>query len=554
MSTTTIETAPSALEFLKAEYNLTNLWTALLGQPHDKPLDLYKLEMNVPADAQAGARALNNLIGGTLKYSADTGIWYCWNGRIYEPLSSDILPLQLIDIMSDAYINITDHLKQHKQAEHLKLKASGLADEIISKEKKSFDAGYGISTKPIFDYAKSLASNRGVNDTLAKLKRVCAVADEYFMHDEQYLVVRNGVIDIADYRATEEIRLLSHDPARAVYRYFDADYVADMETTQYETWRRFLATSVIDWDTVILTQKAVGAAFSGEQKPRALFNLLGAPASGKSVFLSVFNRLGQGYSVMPNNQAIQSNNGDTNFYQDALRGARFVGFSEVQGKKSLDDGFIKGIMGGDVQNTRRMRQQESPWKPQCVLFIASNMPLKFDTRDDATFLKVLPIPFPHSFTDTDPDHKMDRELESKVMEERSGILHWVLEGMRLFWRDGLAPTAAVMEAMDGNKTANSSALTFIQVLIDAGHLSRDLSAPVSSCLDLPNSYKIFQAWAESSGIRNIPGKQTYSADIADFYHGKKPSGGTRFVGLLPSPNLQTKLQNPVSLAHFIDSF
>ena len=365
---------------------------------------------------------------------------------------------------------------------------------------------------------------------------------DYFADDRKWLVVRNGVIDLEDYRTTRLVTLREHSPERPVTRYFDADFDP---TAESDTWAAFLASSVVDdgGDTLKLLQKAVGAAFSAEKKPRALFNLLGAPASGKSVFLSVFNKLGRDYSVMPNNQAIQLNNGDTNFYQDALRSARFVGFSEVQGKKPLDDGFVKGVLGGDEQKTRRMRQMEVSWEPQCVLFIASNMPLKFDTRDEATFVKILPIPFPHSFTDVDPEHRMDRELEKKVLAERSGILSWVLDGMTAFWIDGLAPTAAVMEAMDGNKTANSHSLQFVQALVTAGHLQRDTAAPVSGCLEVGVAYDLFRRWAEEQGIRNIPGKQTFSSDIADFYHGKRRSDGVRFIGLRVSPDLHTKIRS-----------
>jgi phage/plasmid-associated DNA primase len=189
---------------------------------------------------------------------------------------------------------------------------------------------------------------------------------------------------------------------------------------------------------------------------------------------------------------------------------------------------------------------ESPWKPQCVLFIASNMALKFDTRDEATFIKILPIPFPHSFTEVDPEHPMDRELERKVLDERNGILIWVLTGMVRFWDEGLAPTAAVMAAMDGNKTANSHALQFMEAMLDAGHVSQDNMAALSGCLDLGTGYDMFRTWAEAQGIKNVPGKQTFSNDVADFYHGKKRSDGVRFIGLLMAPHFVQNVRNGMS--------
>ncbi len=509
--------------------------------------DLHRLTEAVPKDATEGANFIRMEVPECLSYSAESGTWYVWNGIVHTPLTASTVPMQLIDMLGYAFKALNEVLREYIAQKSDKIMSGNTEDE-AQKKLKALKASVAAATSPFDAYAKSLHSNKGVRDTLEKLSRQVAKGSDHFQDDRQWLVVRNGVIDLADYRSAGKITLLAHSAERAVYRYFDAEYREGMAGDDQSTWGRFLNSSVVDRDTVLLLQKAVGAAFSAEEKPRALFNILGAPASGKSVFLSVFNKLGQGYSVMPNNQAIQLNNGDTNFYQDALRGARFVGFSEVQGKKPLDDGFLKGVLGGDQQETRQMRQTPNVWKPQCVLFIASNMALKFNTRDEATFIKILPIPFPHSFTDTDPELKMDRELESKVLVERSGILHWVLEGMRMFWDEGLAPTAAVMASMDGNKTANSSALQFIEALIESGYLEQDVDAPVSSCLPLGKGYAMFKYWAEHQGIKHAPLKQTFNADVADFYHGKEKSGGWAFRGLKMSAYVQAKIQENLHLS------
>jgi P4 family phage/plasmid primase-like protien len=506
-------------------------------------VDIWKIQQNIPKDATDGADFIAEQIPSCLSFSADSKTWYVWNGKVHTPLTANTVPTQLIDILGYAFKDLDALLSVYIDCEAAKIKAENLPDAETKKKIADLKGPIMGIRKEWSSFAFSLNSNKGVKDVLNKLERKVAKGRDHFENDRQWLVVRNGVIDIADYRKTGVVTLLAHDASRPVTRYFDADYVP---TAGAEVWKGFLASSIIDADTVRLLQKAVGAAFSAEEKPRALFNLLGAPASGKSVFLSVFNRLGQAYSVMPNNQAIQLNNGDTNFYQDALRNKRFVGFSEVQGKKPLDDGFLKGVLGGDEQNTRQMRQMESPWKPQCVLFIASNMALKFDTRDEATFIKILPIPFPHSFTEVDPEHKMDRELENKVLAERSGILSWVLEGMGMFWTEGLAPTGAVLEAMDGNKTANSHALQFMEAMLDAGHVSQDPAASLSGCLSVTVGYDMFRHWADAQGIRNIPGKQTFSTDVADFYFGKKRSDGIRFIGIFMAPHFVQNVQTGMS--------
>ncbi|NSX39012.1 hypothetical protein HTS88_21820 [Pseudarthrobacter oxydans] len=534
-----------ALQNLYVELRLDRWFIDLMGQAADyDSFNVRKAEDNIPRTELTAARAIRDKFENRLSYVESENRWYLWDGRVHAPCDGDNVAIKVTKYYWEAMTSAIAFVKGHYEvmATHTASNGSPTAKEEAAKIRNEYNKGEIVKHRR---YRDRVASEAGMSSLVRVMKTELDVPISHFQDDRQWLVLRNGVVDLADYRASGFVRLLPHDGSRPVTRFFDADYDS---SARADTWSGFLSSSIVDdgGDTVKLLQKAVGAAFSAEQKPRALFNLLGAPASGKSVFLSVFNRLGQTYAVMPNNQAIQLNNGDTNFYQDALRNKRFVGFSEVQGKKPLDDGFLKGILGGDEQNTRQMRQMESPWKPQCVLFIASNMALKFDTRDEATFIKILPIPFPHSFTEMDPEHKMDRDLEGKVLAERSGILNWVLEGMAAFWSDGLAPTAAVMAAMDGNKTANSHALQFMEAMLEAGHVIQDPAASLSGCLTVTVGYDMFRHWAEAQGIKNIPGKQMFSTDVAGFYHGKKRSDGIRFVGIFMQSHLVQNVQTGIS--------
>lgn len=536
----------AAFNNLVQTLDLFTWWKDLLGQPADSStFNLRTAEEELPRTELTAAEAIKTKLENYLSFNPSEDRWYIWDGRVHAPCTGDGIATKAVKLYAKQTIDALLYIKAQYETQAAQAKSSGTKEgaEDAKAIMAAYDKGEIAKHRKFRD---RLATEAGISAMVRILKTELDVSADHFEDDRRWLVVRNGVIDLDAYRVTSTIELLPHDAARPVTRYFDADYDP---VAPAPVWSGFLASSIVDdgGDTVRLLQKAVGAAFSAEEKPRALFNLLGAPASGKSVFLSVFNKLGQDYSVMPNNQAIQLNNGDTNFYQDALRAKRFVGFSEVQGKKPLDDGFIKGIMGGDEQTTRKMRQMEVAWKPQCVMFIASNLELKFNTRDKATFVKILPIPFPHSFTDTDPDHLMDRDLERKILEERSGILTWVLHGMQGFWQEGLHPTAAVLAAMDGNKTANSSALQFMAAMVEAGLVVQDLNAPASSCLPIGPGYEIFRSWAMSQGVKSVPGKQTFSEDIAGFYHGKTKSGSWVFGGLSMSAETEHKVRSKIEL-------
>lgn len=519
------------LSQLSADLNTGSWWEELMGQPAvfqgfnvDKAFD------SIPRTELTTAEEIARKFKDRLRYVPATDVWFLWDGRVHRPCDDDGVALKVVQ---NYFHTVRDSIKFVEDIIYTNAKIIATGSEADAKTKaENYVKLHSAELKKFKSFRDKISTNATQGAIVQQMKRNMDVPTDYFEKDNDLFVVRNGVIDLKAFRASGVPLLMPHDPARSVFRYFDADYD---EYAKYDVWNQFLATSIIDADTASLLQKGVGAAFAATYKPRAMFNLLGAPASGKSLFLAVFDALGQDYSVMPNNQAIQVSGNDTNFYQEALRGKRFVGFSEVQGKKALDDGFIKGVMGGDKQNTRTLHAKESPWIPQCVMFVASNMALKVDFRDDATFNKVLPIRFPWSFTDTDPEHKLDRDLEDKVLEERNGVLLWVLLGMKKFWAEGLHATESVLRAMDDNKKSNSYSLQFINDLLETGLLVQDLFGIKSNFIKMGDAYAAFKFWAEEQGVKNITGKQTFNEDIKKAYYGDIPSGGRRFNGLAMSP-------------------
>jgi len=532
------------LSQLSVELDTVNWYKELLGQPVSfTNFSLQKAYDSIPRTELTTAEAIAERFKNRLTYVAATDVWYLWNGTIHVPCEDDGVALKIVQQYFSTVRDAVEFVKQAVEIEVKAIKVSGAQD--ADKKAAAFRKEQDFELRKHKNFRDRITTDATQNAIVRQMKRIMDVPRDHYEQDNKFFVVRNGVIDLDRYRAEGIPTLEAHSPERAVYRFFDADFIP---TAKNAHWDRFLSTSIIDAETATLLQKGVGAAFAATHKPRTMFNLLGAPASGKSLFLSVFDTLGQGYSVMPNNQAIQVNSGDTNFYQEALRGRRFVGFSEVQGKKALDDGFIKGIMGGDKQNTRTLNQRESPWIPQCVMFVASNMALKIDFRDEATFNKVLPIPFPWSFTDTDPEHTLDRELEDKVLADRDGLLVWVLLGMKKFWEEGLHPTQAVMEAMGENKVASSYALQFMKELIDTGYVTQDTGAFASSFVKMGDMYKAFGFWADAQGAKNVTGKQTFNEDIKTAYFGDINSGGRRFKGIVPTEGFKTLLADPMRLA------
>lgn len=546
----------TALKDLFQSLNMNDWWIDLLGQRpnYDNTFDMYKAMDRIPRTEIKTAEEIKRKFGNTISYNSADNKWYLWDGKVHAPCEGDAVAVK---IAKEYYYAIDRALafikdKISKEAQAARVAGGDKPEERAAAILATYEKG---EWRKFRDFRDSIAKSAGQASLVKSLQTEVDISANHFEEDRRFFVVRNGVIDLAKYRMSGKVELEPHSATRPVYRYFDADYDVNITENDYPIFRGFLASSIVDWETACLLQKAVGAAFSAPAKPRAMINLLGAPASGKSMFLTIFEHLGQGYTAMPNNQAIQVFGNDTNPYQDEMYGARFMGFSEVQGTKALNDGFIKQIMGGDLTTTRRLYGQPRKWYPQGLMFVASNMPLKIDFRDDATMNKIFPITFPHTFSLEDPEHKIDEQLQAKILGdvdgsgatiyegERSGLLHWVLKGMSLYWKEGLTETASVLAARDATKTNSSYSIKFVSELLGTGLLVEDLSLNKSDFVLKGDVYKAFKFWCEEQNVKNVPGKQTFNADIEKFYHGEANSGGKRFNGIASTPEWQVLVNN-----------
>ena len=304
-------------------------------------------------------------------------------------------------------------------------------------------------------------------------------------------------------------------------------------------WERFLETSIPDEEVRAFLQRLVGAAFLAESKVKAIPNLQGPKDCGKTIFVNTLEKLAGGYGVQPSPDALMlSKSGGTNFEQDTLRGARFVGISEPNPNSRLDDTFCKQVTGGDEVRTRTLNQKSAPWLPQCVIFIASNEPVNFTTSDNAFVERLCLVQFPHRFYDVAelPEgdwHVKDYDLERKLAEEFEGIFLWVIRGMWEYLVNGIGKPESVKMAGQQFVTDNSGPLSWLDDKIREGliHIEPDPgSRPMTDYATLNNLHAEYAQEMQSNYDKPL-GKHAFSRHLAARY-GKERSGAIRFPGVI----------------------
>jgi phage/plasmid-associated DNA primase len=519
------------LDALYKTLDLGNWWTEFIGnQKITDKFDAEEAAKGLPRTEVTAAQKIKEKFNNYLSYTERDGRWWIWDGLVHTPCEGSIIAVNIAKIYYAATCDALDFIENTIEAEAEAMRKSGVQDAETKAE--AIRAKY---TKTIFpkhrDFRDRMATSAGL-EALVKLMRSELVVDpSVYENDQQYFVTRNLVIDLHAFRESggKDFRgaVRKHSPEMPITRYFDADYD---HTSNLGWWDLYLERSIPSKVQRDYFQMVIGAAFMGMSKMRCIINIAGPKGTGKSVAINLFHELGKGgsgYADMPDPRCLTKVSGQ-NFEQDKLRGKRVIGVSEPDSKERLDDDFLKRYSGDDFITTRTLNEKSSGWIPQGIIFVASNAPLKINTRDEAIVERVQVIEFPVRFQKVPAglEHTVPEEvraidgLEAKVREDRSRVLTWIIQGMRAFIQNGckLTPPDEVVRKGSQNVSDSSTALRFIEDYMEEGLIEFDPEEDAEHMVSEQELYGRYKIWCSLVGERHALTKKFFLQDINSHYN------------------------------------
>ena len=167
---------------------------------------------------------------------------------------------------------------------------------------------------------------------------------------------------------------------------------------------------------------------------------------------------------------------------------RFARVSEVDKGVRLSEAFIKQVTGGDAITVRHLNQGFFEFEPRFKLEMQGNHKPIITGADEGIWRRITLVPW----LVTIPKAERDPTLLAQLWEERSGILNWMLDGLRLWLESGLTVPEAVIDA-----TA--------EYRLDSDQFGRFLGAVVAVTNDNEDSirasdlFKAYVEWCEENG-------------------------------------------------------
>ena len=372
------------------------------------------------------------------------------------------------------------------------------------------------------DKARKLLAHAMKSQTLARLEAMArmgasepgvAISAATLDADPYLLGVRNGVVDL------RTGQLVTPPPGAIVTRQCNAAVVPG---AQCAVWHKFLA-EVFEGDaeTVETVQRALGYTLLGCKGEEVLFVCVGRGANGKSVFSNVAMAIMGGYGkTAPGSLLTTRRADDTSARNDMamLAGARMVSINELQSGDRLDERVVKQLAGREPIAARHLYHEFFEFTPQFAPWLRTNHRPIITGDDDGIWRRIVMLEFTRQFA----EDERDPHLESRLLEERDGILAWMIEGARKYLCDGLRLSPAIRRASAAYRRDSDLLGEFLEEHYKADAQAREERGKV---------WEAWRQWCMQNGTQ--PGtKATLTRRLHERGYGGATSNGRRyFTGL-----------------------
>ena len=346
-----------------------------------------------------------------------------------------------------------------------------------------------------------------------------AVVREQFDQRRHLITLHNGVFDLDTATFTN-----GHDPKLLLTKKIGIKYDKDATAPRWDT---FLTQVLPDASVRGYIQRAAGLTLMGDADERALFLLHGKSGTGKSQFIRVMELLFGDFAETASATTFNASSKTATLTNDLndLRGKRFVSLSELDQDERLNESLVKRLTGGDTAKSRGLYQENKQWRVEFMMWMATNYLPRLNSDDNAIWKRVKPIEFPTEVSTLGPE---ENGIAEKIFaEEASGILNWLLEGVRMYQEHGLDDLPQITEAVASYRRDVDTVAQFIDAATDEHLVVTETEAKIPS----RNLHVMYTDWCHRNGTRGL-GERRFGQRMESLgFERKRTNTGAVWLGI-----------------------
>lgn len=290
---------------------------------------------------------------------------------------------------------------------------------------------------------------------------------------------------------TLKVERLEHDRRHLVTKIAPAIYDPAAKCPK---WEAFLDRFQPNKDVQKFLQVYHGLALTGMTGQQCFIYNYGSGANGKSTFMEAVAALWGPYADLLNAESITGQGqrrGDQATPDLAeLPGVRYLRISELPRGEDLKESLIKSLTGGEEIKVRHLNKGFFKFTPCFKGEMSGNDKPKIGGLDNGIWRRVRLVPW--EIMIPDEERRPMNEILGEFEAERSGILNWLIEGLRLYMREGLLTPESITKA-----TAD-----FREQMNPVGSFLTDCVVPEEGrAVTARDIYHSFLDWCEANSVR-----------------------------------------------------
>jgi putative DNA primase/helicase len=311
---------------------------------------------------------------------------------------------------------------------------------------------------------------------------LCVSASEFdTRHD--YLNIANGIVDLR----TGDI--IPHDKTWRFTKYIDIAYDTKADRSVIDGFMATITANDLELSQYI--KRAAGYSMTGRTDEHCLFFAYGNGKNGKSTFMNMLSMVMGDYATTTSVEAlldVKASGEGASPYMARLPGKRLAMAQEMPEGRRMNESLVKSITGGDRIATRGLYKDVFEFTPTHTLWVSGNHKPRIAGTDDGIWRRLRILPF--TTTIPEAQRRDSRVIEVEFYAHRTGILRWLIEGAKMWYKIGLGSCKAVDEATAEYRGEEDAVARFIAERCDVGP-----TKSVSKAL----LYAAWREWAEDEG-------------------------------------------------------
>ncbi len=418
------------------------------------------------ADDISSAQLFQKVFGSHVRYNATAKAWYVYDGIRWKP-DPEGLTVELYASM-------------------------------LSRALWIYSAD--VQSKDFRGYVTRLQQRPKRKTMIDDSRQLLPVLQSDFDADSYLFNCQNCVLNLKDHTVME------HNPDLLLSKVANVSYNPDATCESFEAFMDQIMQG--DQAKTEYLQTLIGYAMTGTNEREECYILYGSTTrNGKGTLTNTINHLfgDYGANIQPETLAMQkSRDGRTASGDIArLKGVRFLQMSEPPKRMKLDVALLKTIIGRDVITARHLYEREFEFMPCFKLFINTNfLPV---VLDDTLFSsgRVKVITFDRHFDEDEQDHTLKDRLQTP--EELSGILNWILKGLKRYHAQGnrVSIPKSVQDATNEYRTKSDKVKNFIDDILNPHD---------GAVVRAKDVYSAYGNWCRNNGY-GVENKSNFLAEL-----------------------------------------